>query len=549
MKKLFTFLFIAATFAGCSYDDGDLWNKVNDLDSRVKTLEQIVSQYNTDIASLQTVVNALNSKDLITGFTENATKTGWLISFQSGAVIEILHGTAGSDAPVISVKKEESDGLYYWTLDGEPILDDDGKKIPVTGAPGEPGKAAVAPVIGIDNDGYWTIDVGDGNGPQRIQSNGKDVMATDDNYQYLFTNVEDKGRYYIFHLADGTTINVVKRLAASIIIDAEPEEYFQFGQERMFSMKLEEVADATASGPRGWTIFPDIDNDELWVQAPASGSASGTVRVTVYGTDGASSTASFRVKADTYRLKTVTFEGAYWEPFVAANYNGGTYTNAVHDNYNYPLWVDATTQLTTDFPTWFNNDRGNSIGFDYPWILSSYNTNNISPALGWYQTDLYIYNPDNADATTGGGRNGSNNFLVAFGYMENGPYSLGDYRPVFKFADGKARTIKSMYINSTLYFLSVVAEGNSLSPALAPGESVWWEATGIDANGDEIGTIRRTFASYEHVIKEWTEWDISELGPIVALKLNQGGGTDNGYGYSLPAYYAIDDITVVLDEE
>lgn len=247
------------------------------------------------------------------------------------------------------------------------------------------------------------------------------------------------------------------------------------------------------------------------------------------------------------RLHTITFEGEYWEPFVAANYNGGTYTNVVHGNYTYPLWVDATTQLTTDYPTWFNDDRSNSIGFDYPWILSSYNTNNISPALGWYLTDLYIYNPDNADATTGGGRNGSNNFLVAFGYMENGPFSLGDYRPVFKFADGKARTIKSIYINSTIYFLSVVAEGNGLSPALAPGESVWWDATGIDADGNEIGTIRRTFASYELVIKEWTEWDLSELGPIVALKLNQGGETDNGYGYSLPAYYAIDDITVVLD--
>ena len=189
------------------------------------------------------------------------------------------------------------------------------------------------------------------------------------------------------------------------------------------------------------------------------------------------------------------------------------------------------------------------MGFDYPWILSSYNTNKISPALGWYQTDLYIYNPDNADATIRGGRNGSNNFLVAFGYHEPGSmFSFGDYRPVFKFADGKARTIKSMYINSTIYFLSVVANGNDMSPALAPGESVWLEATDIDAESNEISTIRRTFASYEHIIKEWTEWDLSELGPVVALKLNQGGETDNGYGYSLPAYYAVDDITVVMED-
>jgi hypothetical protein len=249
------------------------------------------------------------------------------------------------------------------------------------------------------------------------------------------------------------------------------------------------------------------------------------------------------------RLHTITFEGPEWEPLVAVNYNGGTYTNVVHDNYTYPLWVDETTKLTTDYPTWFNDDRDNSMGFDYPWILSSYTTNTITPEKGWYQTDLYIYNADNGvEATHGGGNNGSDNFLVAFGYYEpEGQFSLGDYRPVFKFADGQARTIKSIYINSTVYFLSVVAEGNSLSPALAPGESVWWDATGLDADGNELGTIRRTFASYENIITEWTQWDLSELGPVVALKLNQGGETDNGYGYSLPAYYAIDDITVVME--
>lgn len=244
-------------------------------------------------------------------------------------------------------------------------------------------------------------------------------------------------------------------------------------------------------------------------------------------------------------LYTITFEGEYWEAFVAANYNGKTYTNSVHGNYTYPLWIDATTQLTTDYPTWFNDDRGNSIGYDYPWILSSYNSGDIK-AFGDYMHDLYVYNPDNANATSGGGRNGSNNFLVAFGYMENGPYSLGDYRPVFKFADGKARTIKSLWLNSTNYFLSVAASGNGLSPALAPGEDVTYYATGYDADGNETGTVTMVYASYERLVKEWTQWDISELGPIVALKLNQLGGTDNGYGYSLPAYYAIDDITVVM---
>lgn len=70
-------------------------------------------------------------------------------------------------------------------------------------------------------------------------------------------------------------------------------------------------------------------------------------------------------------------------------------------------------------------------------------------------------------------------------------------------------------------------------------------ATGFDAKGNEVGTVTMTFATTEYVPDRWIKWDnLSELGPIVELRLNQAGGADNGYGYSLPAYYAVDDITI-----
>ncbi len=142
---------------------------------------------------------------------------------------------------------------------------------------------------------------------------------------------------------------------------------------------------------------------------------------------------------------------------------------------------------------------------------------------------------------TGGGRNGSDNFLTTFGYLDfDFPY--GDGRPILEFADNKARTIRSLYVNSTCYFYSVATSGNGLSPELT--KDVTFYATGFDANGNEIKTITMIFATPEAITKTWTKWDLSELGPIVSLRLNQAGGADNGYGYSLPAYYAVDDITV-----
>ena len=101
-------------------------------------------------------------------------------------------------------------------------------------------------------------------------------------------------------------------------------------------------------------------------------------------------------------------------------------------------------------------------------------------------------------------------------------------------------------VNSTCYFLSVAAKGNALAPALEEGQDVLIHATGYDAAGKETGTVTMTFASKDKLIKEWTKWDLSSLGKVAKVRFNMTGGPDNGYGFSMPAYYALDDITIEL---
>ena len=60
--------------------------------------------------------------------------------------IVIKDGEAGA-APAIGVKLD-SDGKYYWTLDGE-FITEGGKKMPVTGDDG------VTPVFKIENDTWY----------------------------------------------------------------------------------------------------------------------------------------------------------------------------------------------------------------------------------------------------------------------------------------------------------------------------------------------------------------------------------------------------------
>lgn len=40
--------------------------------------------------------------------------------------------------------------------------------------------------------------------------------------------------------------------------------------------------------------------------------------------------------------------------------------------------------------------------------------------------------------------------------------------------------------------------------------------------------------------------DLSSLGKVAKVRFNMTGGPDNGYGFSMPAYYALDDITIEL---
>ena len=69
MKKLLTLVVVAISIAlsSCKYDDDDLWSSVHGLEDRVAKLEELCKQMNTNIVSLQAIVNVLQESDYITG--------------------------------------------------------------------------------------------------------------------------------------------------------------------------------------------------------------------------------------------------------------------------------------------------------------------------------------------------------------------------------------------------------------------------------------------------------------------------------------------------
>lgn len=164
--RLLTLLLIVPIVFGCNkFDDSNLWNSINSLNNRVERLETICDKMNTNISSLQSIVQALQANDSVKSVTILPDGEGYTINFVSGKTINIYNGrngTNGSDGkdgkdgrdgkngvtPVISVKKDV-DGIFYWTVNGEWLIVD-GNKVKAVGADGLDGKDGVDGENGSD---------------------------------------------------------------------------------------------------------------------------------------------------------------------------------------------------------------------------------------------------------------------------------------------------------------------------------------------------------------------------------------------------------------
>ena len=214
MKKLLAFaaLFAVVALTSCKYDDDDIWNSVHGLENRVAKLEELCKQMNTNISSLQTIVTALQNNDYVTGATplmKDGKEIGYTITFSKSNPITIYHGKDGQDGedgttPTIGVKKD-TDGVYYWTLNGEFIVVDGGK-IQAEGKDGTNGTNGTTPQFKIEND-YWFVSYDNGaNWTQLGKATGEDGVGGDS----MFSGVdyETSTDYVIFTLSNGTQIKL-----------------------------------------------------------------------------------------------------------------------------------------------------------------------------------------------------------------------------------------------------------------------------------------------------------------------------------------------------
>ena len=232
---------------------------------------------------------------------------------------------------------------------------------------------------------------------------------------------------------------------------------------------------------------------------------------------------------------TLDFEGDYWTSLIDNPQYGG---NLLYKGENYS-WYDEATNL-----------EHTNIASGYEWEGVYYYTASAFMAVSNYLSTDYAANGSSMEQLTvyGSAMHSGSNCAVCNGYKS----SYGDNRPTLSFRTEVAY-IESVWVANTAYFYNVALNGNDFAKPLT-SESVWVCATGytLDAEGNEIEGSALDFYLYKDgkdaLNGGWKKWDLSALGKVNKVKFDvQWNGEGGADAFMHPAYFALDDITVVKE--
>ena len=222
-----------------------------------------------------------------------------------------------------------------------------------------------------------------------------------------------------------------------------------------------------------------------------------------------------------------------WSDLIDSQQYGGTLT------YDYGggiyTWYDENnTELTHSFtkPYWSGGHAiSNYVITDYATLPDGYS--------GWYE--LQYANPI-------GGHNGSANFCVHNGYVDdfNSSLGYGAHCPAIAFADGVARVVDHMYVTNINYVLNSLTYGDGFNVPASESTYVKVLAYGFDANDNNTGVAEIYLCRDGKCITTWERFDLSSLGEVVRIEFNFEASDDQigSYGLNCPAYFAYDDVAV-----
>ena len=242
--------------------------KLDMLETRIKVLEAEVTIFNDNVKALQKIAEGSTINNVVE-------KDGvYTITCSNGEVLVINQGSIGvGNAPILSI-----DEAGYWMADyGDGpvyILDASGNKVKALGTDG------MTPYFGVDSDGNWTVKFGDSE-PQLIKGpDGEPVCALPDGEvigDLFFSDVtyDQSAQLLVVTIKNGESysIPVIPSFLCSIQ-GGDGIQIFRDGESKTYSVELKGVVKTYITVPHGWNAYlsEPAANDmaSLTVYAPAS---------------------------------------------------------------------------------------------------------------------------------------------------------------------------------------------------------------------------------------------------------------------------------------
>ena len=258
--------FVAATSViGCT-DTDDLEKRIDEIDARVTALEKVTEALNENVAALQAIAEGKT----INKVEENSGT--YTITLSDGTELKLNQGTEGmGKAPLLSIDNEG-----YWMADYQDgkgpqyILSASDEKVIGRGQNG------VTPKFSVNAAGNWTVSYDGGkNWTEVLDENGKTVKAVaeggeSDSY---FANVEYTDEALVLTLKNGKsyTAPVVGGFLFKISGAPEGDVTFKYGEKKTFGIEQKGVFSTSVICPEGWNAW--LTESILTVQAPANAEA------------------------------------------------------------------------------------------------------------------------------------------------------------------------------------------------------------------------------------------------------------------------------------
>ncbi|MBQ1209109.1 MAG: hypothetical protein IIX64_01395 [Bacteroidales bacterium] len=168
-KNIILLSLLFCSLIACTVNEAPFKDRLSDYEERLAKIKASLTSINSQVEALGT----LTQGNVITSLSQDSDGK-YIINYlgADGKSYSTVVATKSEmiNVPQLAVKKDETLGIYFWTIvdpDGseQDLLDENGKRVPVSGS---------TPQISANADGYWTVD-----GNLIKDAKGNPIMARD----------------------------------------------------------------------------------------------------------------------------------------------------------------------------------------------------------------------------------------------------------------------------------------------------------------------------------------------------------------------------------